>query len=98
MKFTVDIPDIAECGVTECVYNTDRACHAHAITVGDGIRPGCDTYMSSTVHTKARERRAGVGACKVTGCVHNDDFECSAQHIHVGFAGQSVNCLTFTAR
>jgi hypothetical protein len=98
MKNTVDMPPVSKCQVTECAYNKAEACHARAITVGDGVHPGCDTYMKSSIHIRNDAVKAGVGACKVTGCSHNADFECSANAIQVGFSGKSVDCLTFSPR
>ena len=97
MKMTIDMPAVAECTVTGCAYNMNSTCHAKAITVGDGVHPGCDTFLDGSRHTK-RERIAGVGACKVTGCSHNEDFECAADRITVGFMGSTINCLTYSAR
>lgn len=98
MKITINVPEILECTVTECAYNVDVACHAKAITVGDGVHPGCDTYLGGcSSHTK-RGRTAGVGACKATGCSHNEDYECTADSIKVGFKGSTIDCLTYSAR
>lgn len=94
MIIATDMPEVSRCAATECAYNTDSACHARAITIGDGNHPDCDTYFNNNGHTK-RERIAGVGACKVTGCTHNQDFECSADKIELGYSGDSVNCLTY---
>ncbi|QKX17534.1 DUF1540 domain-containing protein [Microbulbifer sp. YPW1] len=94
MIIATDMPEVSRCAATECAYNTDSACHARAITIGDGEDPDCDTFFSNHEHTK-RERVAGVGACKVTGCNHNQDFECSADQIELGYSGDSVNCLTY---
>lgn len=97
MRMTLEMPVIAECGVNDCAYNMNATCHARAITIGDGIHPGCDTFFAAeTTHTK-RERLAGVGACKVTGCSHNEDYECTAQRITVGMKGSTVDCLSYLA-
>ncbi|SCZ52093.1 DUF1540 domain-containing protein [Thiohalomonas denitrificans] len=98
MKITVEMPNVSECQVSECVYNLEQACHARAITVGDGVKPGCDTYFKAGSHVKRASEIAGVGACKVNGCQYNDDFECQAANIQVGFAGDSIDCLTFSPR
>lgn len=98
MKITVEMPNVAECQVSECAYNRDQACHARAITVGDGVKPGCDTYYKTGSHVRKATELAGVGACKVSGCQYNDDFECQAANIQVGFVGDSVDCLTFASR
>lgn len=98
MKITVDMPVVAECDATDCAYNVNSACHARAITIGDGVSPGCDTYFSSGGHAREAKRIAGVGACKVTGCSYNQDFECTTENISVGSQGGLVHCLTFTRR
>lgn len=98
MKMTIDMPVVAECEISDCAYNQKLACHARAITIGNGVTPGCDTYFPSSTHAKNVETIAGVGACKVNGCMHNADLECTAQRIHVGFAGSRVDCLTYSLR
>ncbi|MEN3276702.1 MAG: hypothetical protein V7631_2492 [Massilia sp.] len=98
IKIAIEMPAVAACSVSECAYNADNGCHARAITVGDGVHPGCDTFLVATPHSRARERHAGVGACKVSGCRHNDDYECMADRITVGHASQAVSCLTYQAR
>ena len=98
MNITLEMPLVSECSVDECTYNVDRACHARAITIGDGVHPGCDTFFRAAGHSKESHRIAGVGACKVTACQHNDDYECVAEDIHVGFEGSSINCLTYATR
>ncbi len=98
IRIAIDMPAVGECSVGECAYNADQACHARAITVGDGVHPGCDTFLDATPHARASERQAGVGACKVAGCRHNDDYECMAETIKVGHASQAVSCLTYQPR
>jgi len=98
MHITVEMPAVSGCSATECAYNIDAQCHARAITIGDGLHPGCDTYFKTSGHTNGRDMHAGVGACKVTTCSYNDDFECAADSINVGVTGGSVNCLTFSPR
>lgn len=98
IRIAIDMPVVGECVVGQCAYNTDNRCHARAITVGDGIHPGCDTFLDATPHSRARERHAGVGACKVSACQHNDDYECMAEQIAVGHAGAAVSCLTYRQR
>lgn len=94
---TLEMPDVAACDAKECAYNKSGQCHARAITVGDGVHPGCDTFLQSDEHSR-RPEGAGVGACKVTGCKHNDDFECQAREIRVGRRQDKVECLTFNPR
>lgn len=98
MKLTIDMPLVAQCAVSDCAYNINSSCHARAITIGDGIHPGCDTFLGTSPHTRDAKLLAGVGACKVTGCMHNDDYECIAEQINVGYQNQEINCLTFSAR
>jgi hypothetical protein len=98
MKMTIDMPLVSGCKVNECAYNVDQGCHARAITIGDGVHAGCDTFLNVSAHTRDEHRVAGVGACKVTSCAHNDDFECTAEDVSVGFIGDRINCLTFTAQ
>jgi len=87
----IEIPEVTSCNESACAYNTDGHCHAQAITVGDGVHAGCDTFFNGSQHVRDTARRAGVGACKVTGCRHNDDLECQAPMIRVG----KHECLTF---
>lgn len=98
MKITVDIPAVANCSVDECTYNRAHRCHARAITVGDGVHPGCDTFFSAGSHTQDVSHIAGVGACKVGSCIHNDDYGCGADQIDVGRRGSNIKCLTFVRR
>lgn len=97
MKMTIDMPLVSGCTMSECAYNVDEQCHARAITVGDGVQPGCDTFLSASKHIRDNQQAAGVGACKVSGCMHNEDFECIANQILVGHSAGDINCLTFTA-
>jgi hypothetical protein len=98
MRVTLEMPAVLTCDVSECAYNVEAACHARAITIGDGVHPGCDTFLRGSARHTHRGENAGVGACKVTGCRHNDDFECTAVSIGVGMERGSVNCMTFEAR
>jgi hypothetical protein len=95
---SIEMPLVSQCSVSECAYNANSCCHARAITVGDGLHPGCDTYLFSDPHSRAQQRTAGVGACKVSACQHNDDYECMADSITVGSAGGQVTCLTYHHR
>lgn len=96
-KLTLLLPDVADCAISECAYNAEGDCHANAITVGDGVHPGCDTYLPTGDH-RGGGAAAGVGACKVDVCEHNRDYTCGAESIRVGRHDQSVECLTFEAR
>ena len=97
MLRTLELPQVSECVVRACAYNAGGNCHARAITVGDGVHPGCDTFVESTRHCDG-EAPAGVGACKVSVCIHNRDLECTADAIRVGYHGDHPDCLTFQSR
>lgn len=96
MLQTNKMPIVSECAIAECAYNSNKACHAIAITIGDGDRPMCDTFFKSSKHGGIKET-AGVGACKVSACRHNTDFECCASSIRVGHEENYGKCLTFAA-
>jgi hypothetical protein len=96
MLQTIKMPVVSECVIAECAYNSSMACHAIAITIGDGERPMCDTFFKSSKHGGIKDT-AGVGACKVSVCSHNTDFECGAASIRVGNEANSGKCLTFAA-
>jgi hypothetical protein len=99
MKITLEMSNVQSCDVRACAYNVDEACHARAITIGDGLHAACDTFFFSNVHTRSNtSQQAGVGACKVTACRYNSDLECSAETIHVGVHDKHADCMTFTAR
>ena len=95
MKMTLDMPMIEVCDAPTCIYNLNDACHAKAITIGDGVSPGCDTFMSAAQRVKNAALRAGVGACKVSGCQYNTDYECGAEGISVASRGEGVFCMTY---
>jgi hypothetical protein len=95
---TIDMPIVAECLASECAYNVDSNCHARAITVGNSLHAGCDTFFPRAGHTRAAERTAGVGACKSTDCKFNDDLECMTETIRIAPASQEVNCITYSPR
>ncbi len=90
----VNMSKVSECKATDCAYNIETACHAIAITVGDGSSPMCDTFFKTDMR-KSVKGTAGVGACKVSDCRHNLDFECAASSIRVGTMGDNGACLTF---
>lgn len=89
---------VSSCDAVRCSYNLNNKCHAKAITIGDGVNPECDTFLSSFEHTHEVNQMAGVGACKVSDCVHNNEFECAADNVSIGIVDGEVKCLTFSAR
>ena len=95
MKMTIDMSEVSKCSVNQCAYNLNSRCHAKAITVGDQIRPECDTFFTAASHSRDVNYKAGVGACKVSGCLFNKDYECSAGAIEVGKNSNEVRCLTY---
>lgn len=98
-EICIEMSQVSECSVTECIYNTKKSCHAKAITIGDSVNPGCDTYLAGSKHVqKSAQLQAGIGACKTSTCKFNDDFECNADSIRVGMVSSGVNCMTFTMR
>lgn len=97
-KICIEMPVVSECSATECAYNRDKACQARAITIGDGIHAGCDTFWESSQRAKPGMGSAGIGACKITGCKFNEGLECMTESILVGRVQNKVNCMTFSAR
>ncbi|MHB1216050.1 MAG: DUF1540 domain-containing protein [Thiobacillus sp.] len=95
---TIDMPIVSECLASECAYNVDMNCHAKAITVGNSLHAGCDTFFPGSGHTKATSRTAGIGACKSTNCTFNEDLECTTESIRVAPAAQEINCMTYAPR
>ena len=89
---------VMKCEVDDCAYNMDNCCHTTAITIGDSMHPGCDTFCLSTIKGGDISKMAGVGACKVSACKYNTRLECQAQGISVGYYGQDPDCLTFKLR
>jgi hypothetical protein len=98
MRVTLELPKVDECDAIGCAYNVERACHARAITIGHGVHPGCDTYVSLGRHVAGDDTTAGVGACKVELCRHNQDLECAAPSIRVEVRGDEGECGTFEKR
>lgn len=97
-KILNEMSAVSSCDVSQCSYNANNKCHAKAITIGDGVNPGCDTFLGAGEHITKTDRIAGVGACKVSACVHNEDFECAAESISIGFNSGEVKCMTFELR
>lgn len=97
-NMTLEMPIVTECMATQCAYNVSNNCHARAITVGDSMHPGCDTFISESKHIKDSKRIAGIGACKMTACKFNDDLECVTDSIRVGIVRNEANCMTYAMR
>lgn len=97
-KITIEMPMVSKCMVNACSYNVDSKCHARAITIGDSVHPGCDTFLAGATHTNHAQQIAGIGACKTASCKHNEDFECMADSVQVGMVKSEANCMTFALR
>lgn len=97
-KICIEMPVVTKCMVNECAYNASNSCHARAITIGDSLQPGCDTFLAGSPHAKSAGQMAGIGACKTAGCKFNDDLECMAESIQVGMIKNEANCMTFAMR
>jgi Domain of Unknown Function (DUF1540) len=94
MPHSNSMPGVSECVMDECTYNSNKVCHAIAITIVDGGHPMCNTFFKSSKYG-GLDGTAGVGACKVAACSHNEDFECAALGIRVGH--EQGKCMTFAA-
>ena len=88
---------VTECEVTDCAYNMDKTCHAMAITIGDTVKPRCDTFCMSSKKGGEEGYVASVGACKVSVCAYNIALECNSPAICVGYQEGEPDCLTFKA-
>lgn len=97
-KICIEMPVVSQCAATECAYNLNKTCHARAITIGDGIHPGCDTFLHGSGKAKGAGQTAGIGACKTINCKFNEDLECMTDSIRVGHVQNKVNCMTYSAR
>lgn len=93
----MEVPPVRNCEVTDCAYNSGTACHAWAITIGDGTTPKCDTFFHFKNKGGDPETIASIGACKVSGCQFNKKLECQASEVVVGFREHEADCLTFKA-
>ena len=91
------MPKIIDCSMKECAYNTDKLCHAMAITVGSKS-PMCDTFMKRKQKGGMKEMNGSVGACKIDNCTFNQSLECTADGIHVGIHADHAECETFQVR
>ena len=93
-KITIEMPLVSACSVNQCAYNRENNCHARAITIGDAMRPGCDSFLAAAEHTHMLQY-AGIGACKMGDCKFNEDLECTADSVNVGLSANNANCLTY---
>lgn len=95
----LDIPKVSKCEATECSYNTNKGCHAVAITVGNSTSALCDTFFKRSRKGGVDAINGGVGACKMESCRHNSDLECSVDSgVKISSMGGSAVCSTFRER
>jgi hypothetical protein len=95
------MPKILSCDVMGCSYNSNKQCHALAITIGhpaascDLAHPACDTFTPLAKKGGSGDARAGVGACKEDCCEFNEGLECRAPGIRVGIHSSHADCMTY---
>ena len=94
----MNAPQVLRCEVSDCAYNQTHACHALAITIGNGTHPHCDTCVKSSVRGGDARSTASVGACKMDHCQFNQDLECQAPGIRIGHLLDDADCTTFTLK
>jgi hypothetical protein len=94
-RILMEMPVVTACEAEACAYNTDRTCHALAITVGDVRHAYCDTFFKAPAKGGDPIAVGHVGACKMSDCQHNVQFECQAPGITVGYAENAADCLTY---
>lgn len=93
----MDMPQVKACNATECAFNKNTACHAHAITIGDATAPHCDTFFNRSKKGGDGTVVAGVGACKIDVCKYNHELNCTAPAVEIGHNGSEIVCMTYTA-
>jgi hypothetical protein len=74
--------------------HNDSNCHARAITLGNGLYPGRDTYQDDSPGHPRLQATAGTGACKLSGWLHNSDFACTADGIDLAARGETAACMS----
>lgn len=94
----MEMPKVFECMMEDCAYNTQRQCHAMAITVGGGMCPLCDTAIKAVKKGGVMDMTGSVGACKVENCQFNGSLECQANGIRVTLHERHAECGTFKVR
>ncbi|HQT25018.1 MAG TPA: DUF1540 domain-containing protein [Burkholderiales bacterium] len=85
---------VSACAVSECAYNTGRACHAISVTIAAGPHPVCGTFLKSSTRSGS-EGKARVGECRSAACRYNADSRCSAPSIQVDYCWGHVDCRTY---
>jgi hypothetical protein len=93
----MNMPEVKNCAVQECFYNTGEWCHAPAINVGSG-HPVCDTFAFRNDRHATPADIGLVGACHMADCKFNDDLACHAGSINVDHHMGHPDCVTFDPR
>ncbi len=96
MTATQSMPQVQECSVTTCSYNSDTSCHAGAITIA-GDHAHCGTFVEISFRG-GLDRTGLVGACHRSECKYNEKLECTAASVRVGAGADAADCLTYSAR
>lgn len=94
----MQMPQVSNCDVTTCSYNSNNKCHTPAVTIGDESCAMCDTFAKMKKKGGDLGIIAGVGACKADNCKFNSALECTASTILVGMHSNHADCKTFSAR
>ena len=94
------MPTVVGCDASECAFNNNNQCSAHAINVGgpQDHCPKCDTFFKRQSKGGNSTVTAGVGACKVQMCEYNQAFDCTAKSIRVTVHQQHADCATYQDR
>ena len=88
------VPEVKKCSVTQCYYNRDNECNAHAVQVGSD-EPVCETFIESPNHTN-KSGQSEVGACHIGNCEYNNSMYCHAcGDIEVVWNQNKARCNTF---
>jgi hypothetical protein len=87
---------IAECDMSNCVYNKENCCHTIGITVGPHAE--CNTYSHASARGGFLDVIGGIGACLAEGCKFNEMLECKAPNIDITVHDRHPDCKTFRAR
>lgn len=96
----MSVTTVNSCKVSSCVFNSDEACHALAITIDDPSPTTCGTYKARVGDdvAGATAQVANVGACKAASCKHNKNLLCTAGQVTVGMKGDTISCLSYEER
>lgn len=96
MTGLLEMPQVAECTVTQCGYN-DNGCHAGAITIG-GEAAQCASFIETSAKGGIGAALGRVGACQRADCRHNLSLECQAPAIQVASNLAVADCQTYDPR